>query len=62
VASKLRQRAEASTRRREMLIDAALAVQEGINPRLIEQRFSGHTGAVVRPESRPAVSLRERMS
>ena len=48
VASKLRQRAEASTRRREMLIDAALAVQEGINPRLIEQRFSGHTGAVVR--------------
>jgi len=62
VASKLRQRAEASTRRREMLIDAALAVQEGINPRLIEQRFSGHTGAVVRAESRPAVSLRERMS
>ena len=62
VASKLRQRAEASTRRREMLIDAALAVQEGINPRLIEQRFSGHTGTVVRAESRPAVSLRERMS
>jgi len=45
-----------------MLIDAALAVQEGINPRLIEQRFSGHTGTVVRAESRPAVSLRERMS
>ena len=33
LASKLRQRAEAATRRREMLIDAALAVQEGINPR-----------------------------
>jgi chemotaxis protein MotA len=43
LASKLRQRAEAATRRREMLIDAALAVQEGLNPRLIEQRFSGFT-------------------
>lgn len=62
VASKLRQRAEASTRRREMLIDAALAVQEGINPRLIEQRFSGHTGLTPRAEGRPSMSLRERMS
>ncbi|MEO7276176.1 MAG: flagellar motor protein [Vicinamibacterales bacterium] len=62
VASKLRQRAEASTRRREMLIDAALAVQEGLNPRLIEQRFSGHTGATARVEGRPSLSLRERMS
>lgn len=62
LASKLRQRAEASTRRREMLIDAALAVQEGLNPRLLEQRFSAHTGAIVRPESRPSPSLRERMS
>jgi chemotaxis protein MotA len=43
VASKLRQRAELASRRREMLIDAALAVQEGLNPRLIEQRFSSFT-------------------
>ena len=62
VASKLRQRAEASTRRREMLIDAALAVQEGLNPRLIEQRFSGHTGLTARVEGRPSLSLWERMS
>jgi chemotaxis protein MotA len=62
VASRLRQRAEASTRRREMLIDAAIAVQEGLNPRLIEQRFSGHTGLAARAEGRPSLSLRERMS
>jgi chemotaxis protein MotA len=41
IASRLRQRAEAAARRRELLIDAALAIQEGVNPRLIEQRLSG---------------------
>jgi chemotaxis protein MotA len=65
VASKLRQRAEQASRRREMLIDAALAVQEGLNPRLIEQRFSSFTAA--RPPERqrvprPAIAIRPKTS
>jgi chemotaxis protein MotA len=65
LASKLRQRAEAATRRREMLIDAALAVQEGINPRLIEQRFSGFTASrspSKRPVTRPAIAITPKTS
>jgi chemotaxis protein MotA len=65
VASKLRQRAEQASRRREMLIDAALAVQEGLNPRLIEQRFSTFTAGRIpeRPRvARPAMAIRPKTS
>lgn len=63
IASRLRQRAEAAARRREMLIDAALAVQEGVNPRLIEQRLSGFMLPRVRQSPSAArPTLRQRMS
>jgi chemotaxis protein MotA len=63
IASRLRQRAEMAARRREMLVDAAIAIQEGVNPRLIEQRLSGFTLPRVKqasPVARPA--LRQRTS
>jgi chemotaxis protein MotA len=63
IASRLRQRAEAAARRRELLIDAALAIQEGVNPRLIEQRLSGFMlprGRQATAVARPA--LRQRTS
>ena len=65
LASRLRQRAEAATRHRSMLIDAALAVHEGLNPRLIEQRFSSFTAAGApgpRPGTRAPVAVRSRTS
>jgi chemotaxis protein MotA len=63
IASRLRQRAEAAARRREMLIDAAIAIQEGVNPRVIEQRLSGFM--LPRAKQAPAVArptLKQRMS
>ena len=39
VAGKLRERARAQARRREMLLDGVLAIQEGLNPRLLEQHL-----------------------
>ncbi len=63
IASRLRQRADAAARRREMLVDAALAIQEGVNPRLIERRLSGFM--LPRVRQAPAVArptLRKRTS
>ena len=65
IASRLRQRAEAATRHRSMLIDAALAVHEGLNPRLIEQRFSSFTAAGApgpRPVTHAPVAVRSKTS
>jgi chemotaxis protein MotA len=39
IAGKMRERARASSRRREMLLDGVLAIQEGLNPRLLEQKL-----------------------
>lgn len=39
IAGKMRERARAASRRREMLLDGVLAIQEGLNPRLLEQRL-----------------------
>jgi chemotaxis protein MotA len=39
IAGKMRERARAGARRREMLLDAVVAIQEGLNPRLLEQRL-----------------------
>jgi chemotaxis protein MotA len=63
IASRLRQRADAAARRRELLIDAALAIQEGVNPRLIEQRLSGFMlrRAALGPGG-PRPALRQRTS
>jgi chemotaxis protein MotA len=63
IASRLRQRAEAAARRRELLIDAALAIQEGVNPRLIEQRLSGFMLRRATPgPGGPRPALRQRTS
>ncbi len=40
IATKLRERARASARRRELLLEGVLAIQEGLNPRLLAQRLS----------------------
>jgi chemotaxis protein MotA len=50
LATKLRHRAEAVLRRRELLVEGVLAIQEGLNPRVIEQRLHGFTpGAAPTP-------------
>lgn len=40
IATKLRIRASTAARRREMLVHGVLAIQDGINPRVLEERLS----------------------
>jgi chemotaxis protein MotA len=57
IAGKLRERSRAALRRREMLLDGVLAIQEGLNPRLIEQRLAAFTlDARVQPAPRAIVA------
>lgn len=42
LAARLRAAARVAARRRELLLEGILAVQEGLNPRLIEQRLLGY--------------------
>jgi chemotaxis protein MotA len=44
IASKLRARASAAARRRVLIFEGVLAIQEGLNPRLIDQKLRGFTG------------------
>lgn len=41
LAAKLKNRAHERSRQRELIIEGVLAVQEGLNPRLIEQKLRG---------------------
>jgi len=41
IGSKLRARAARNARRREVLLEGILAIQEGLNPRLIDQKLRG---------------------
>ncbi len=41
IGTKLRARAARNARRREVLLEGILAIQEGLNPRLIEQKLRG---------------------
>lgn len=59
VASKLRGRALAGAKRRELVLEGILAIQEGLNPRLIDQKLRGligsdSTGRAIRKEARAA--------
>lgn len=45
IANKLRMRAAAAARRRLLVFEGVLAIQEGLNPRLIDQKLRGFTGA-----------------
>jgi len=44
LAAKLRSRAHAATRRRELVLEGILAIQDGLNPRLIDQKLRGILG------------------
>ena len=52
IAGKMRERARAAARRREMLLDGVLAIQEGLNPRLLEQRLAAFASDT--PRKQPA--------
>ncbi|HEY3381273.1 MAG TPA: flagellar motor protein [Vicinamibacterales bacterium] len=44
IANKLRVRATEAARRRILVFEGVLAIQEGLNPRLIDQKLRGFTG------------------
>jgi chemotaxis protein MotA len=52
IATKLRARAARTARRREVILEGILAIQEGLNPRLIDSKLHGLLG--VDPPARPA--------
>jgi len=52
IATKLRARAARTARRREVIVEGILAIQEGLNPRLIDAKLHGLLG--VDPPARPA--------
>lgn len=52
VAGKMRERARAAARRREMLLDGVLAIQEGLNPRLLEQRLAAFAPDAARAQGK----------
>lgn len=59
LAAKLRGRADANARLRELAIDGVLAIQDGLNPHVIEQKLRGRLApapdrAAARPARRPA--------
>jgi chemotaxis protein MotA len=56
IAAKLRSKAARQAKRRELILEGILAIQEGLNPRLIDQKLRGLIGTDphVRP-SRPEV-------
>lgn len=59
IAAKLRSRAMRRAKRRELVLEGILAIQEGLNPRLIEQKLLGLLGTETaerpaRPEVRAA--------
>lgn len=53
VAGKMRERARAAARRREMLLEGVLAIQEGLNPRLLEQRLAAFAQEGSRRQAKP---------
>lgn len=47
IANKLRLRAAQATRRRILILEGVLAIQDGLNPRLIDQKLQGLAGAEI---------------
>jgi chemotaxis protein MotA len=59
IAAKLRHKAAQNAKQREIVLEGILAIQEGLNPRLIEQKLLGLLGTETaerpaRPEVRAA--------
>ena len=53
LGARLRARAARLARRREVLLEGIMGIQEGLNPRLIEQKLRGLLGAdVQQPKTR----------
>jgi chemotaxis protein MotA len=57
IAAKLRSRALRRSRRREVVLEGVLAIQEGQNPRVIDQKLRGLLAA---EEAAPAAGARRR--
>lgn len=57
IAAKLRSRALRRSRRREVVLEGVLAIQEGLNPRVIDQKLRGLLAA---EEAAPVVGSRRR--
>lgn len=49
IAAKLRSRAMRRAKRRELVVEGILAIQEGLNPRLIDQKLHGLLGSDASP-------------
>jgi chemotaxis protein MotA len=56
IAAKLRERARAAVRRRELLLAGVLAIQDGLNPRLITQRLAAFVPEGI-PEEAPPLAV-----
>jgi chemotaxis protein MotA len=57
IASRFRARAQRNARRREAVLEGVMAIQEGLNPRLIDQKLRGLLG-LDGPAARPGLSGR----
>ena len=53
IANKLRVRAAEAARRRVLVYEGVLAIQEGLNPRLIDQKLQGFVGGEPQEPARP---------
>jgi chemotaxis protein MotA len=51
IASKLRMRAAQASQRRTLICEGVLGIQEGLNPRLIDQKLRGFAGSEVGREA-----------
>ena len=57
IAGKMRERGRAAARRREMLLDGVVAIQEGLNPRLLEQRMLTFAPDAIKEQSKKGAPL-----
>jgi chemotaxis protein MotA len=57
IAGKMRERARAASRRREMLLDGVVSIQEGLNPRLLEQRLQAFAPAGASDKKKPVGAI-----
>jgi len=57
IGSRFRARAQRNARRREAVLEGVLAIQDGLNPRLIDQKLRGLLG-LEGPPSRSGLSGR----
>ncbi len=54
IATKLKMKARHEARRRELVIEGIMAIQEGLNPRTIQEKLVGFAARADAPPARPA--------